>query len=383
MSKYLLLTGATGLVGQYLLRDLLLEGMPVAVLIRSKGTRAAHARLDHIMSHWEAELGKNLPRPVCLEGDIAEPGLGLNQSTRRWVARRVGPILHNAASLSFTGQDRDNEPWLSNLTGTANLLDFCEDLQLRQFFYMSTAYVCGRRQDLVYESDLDCGQEFRNDYEASKLEAEKLVRAAKFLDPVTVFRPAIIVGDSRTGYTTTYHAFYSYVFFLWQHCKHNPRDASGRIFAPVRLNVTGDEQRNLVPVDWVSAAASNLVMHPEFHGQTYHLTPARPITARELEAMFADFFQYYGPRFVGCQDLGRLSDLEYYFYRFVDQYQPYWAQEPHFDCTNTERALPHLPCPDLDPQTLSRMIDFAIKNNWGKKRKKSTEKTAVRVAEKV
>ena len=67
MSKHLLLTGATGLVGQYLLRDFLLEGTPLAVLIRSKGKRSAHERLEQILGHWEDDLGRRLPRPVCLD----------------------------------------------------------------------------------------------------------------------------------------------------------------------------------------------------------------------------------------------------------------------------------------------------------------------------
>src|SRR5207245_3303810 len=77
MSKYLLLTGSTGLVGQYLLRDLLLEQMPVAVLIRSQEDATAQERLEQVMSHWESELYRKLPRPVCLEGDITAPDLGL------------------------------------------------------------------------------------------------------------------------------------------------------------------------------------------------------------------------------------------------------------------------------------------------------------------
>jgi thioester reductase-like protein len=99
---------------------------------------------------------------------------------------------------------------LSNLTGTRNLLQLCRETGVRQFDHVSTAYVCGKRPGPVFERELDCGQTFRNDYERSKCEAEKLVRAAAHLDRVTVYRPAIIVGDSRTGYTTAYHGPYAY-----------------------------------------------------------------------------------------------------------------------------------------------------------------------------
>jgi thioester reductase-like protein len=380
MSKHLLLTGATGLVGQYLLRDFLLEGTPLAVLIRSKGKRSAHERLEQILGHWEDELGRRLPRPVCLEGDISSPGLGLRHAERRWAAQHVGPVLHNAASLNFTGKDHAKEPWLSNFSGTANVLDFCRELRLRELHYMSTAYVSGRRPGIARETELDCGQEFRNDYEQSKLEAEKLVRAAGFLDRLTVYRPAIIVGDSRTGYTTTYHAFYSYVYFVWLYVRDTPRDTSGLVHAPVRLNLTGNEQRNLVPVDWVAAATSHLVLHPRHHGATYHLTPTQPVTARDLEGAMAHYFQLHGPTFVGHEHLGKLNDLEHQFYSFVNQYQPYWAQEPRFDCSNTLAALPDLPCPAVDAACLTRLIDYAVQDDWGKRRKRTLQTRPIRTA---
>jgi thioester reductase-like protein len=371
MMKHLLLTGATGLVGQYLLRDFLMEGLPLAVLIRSKGKRSAQERLEQILGHWEDELGRRLPRPVCLEGDIASPGLGLSHTERRWAGQHVGQLLHNAASLNFTGKDHAKEPWLSNKTGTAHVLEFCREQRLRELHYMSTAYVCGRRVGIIRETELDGGQEFRNDYEQSKLEAEKLVRSANFLDRLTVYRPAIIVGDSRTGFTTTYHAFYSYVYFVWLYVRDAVRDAAGRVHAPVRLNLTGNEQRNLVPVDWISSAVSHLVLHPRYHGSTYHLTPTHPVTARELEGAMSDYFNYHGPTFVGHEALGRMNDLEHQFYTFVNQYQPYWAQEPRFDCSHTLTALPDLPCPRVDSACLLRMIDFAVQDDWGKRRKRN------------
>src|SRR3989442_448416 len=132
MSKYILLTGSTGLVGQYLLRDLLLEGAPVAVLIRSQSQESARERLEQVMSHWEADLSRRLPRPVCLEGDITLAGLGLTTEARRWTAKHCSAVLHNAASLTFFGKDRIQDPWLSNLTGTENILQFCRQAEVRQ-----------------------------------------------------------------------------------------------------------------------------------------------------------------------------------------------------------------------------------------------------------
>src|SRR6516164_7032309 len=131
MSKHFLLTGATGLVGHYLVRDFLLEGVPLAVLIRAGKAQSARERLDQILEHWEEDLGRALPRPMCLEGDITQPELGLSGQHRRWVTRHCGSVIHNAASLKFNGNDRQQDPWLSNITGTNHVLEMCRTLGLR------------------------------------------------------------------------------------------------------------------------------------------------------------------------------------------------------------------------------------------------------------
>lgn len=372
MVKHLLLTGATGLVGHYLLRDLLSAGVPVAAVIRARKGESAVDRLERVMDRLEGEIGRLLPRPVCLEGDITEPGLGLSPGDRRWVARHCGPVIHNAASLQFHGKDRNRDPWLSNLTGTAHTLDLCRELRLRELHYVSTAYVCGRQTEIVYETDLDRGQTFTNDYEQCKFEAEKLVRSADFLDSLTVYRPAVIVGDSQTGFTTTYHGLYAYFQFAWLSAQTWPLEPDGRRYGPMRLNLTGDEGRNLIPVDWVSDVISYLVRHPRHHGNTYHLTPTDPVLARAIAEAMAAYFNFYGHEFAGRDAFadGDMTETEQLFYSFLDRYQPYWESEPTFDCSNTLDAAPHLPCPLLDVPTLHRLIDFAIEDRWGKGRHK-------------
>jgi thioester reductase-like protein len=380
MSKHLLLTGATGLVGQYLLRDLLLEGTAVAVLIRSQEQERAEDRLEQLMRHWETELYRQLPRPVCLEGDLTRADLGLSSEARRWVGKHCATVFHNAASLSFVGKDRSRDPWLSNVTGTANILELCRQTGIHQLHYMSTAYVCGKRPGTIFEAELEHTAGFRNDYEHSKFEAERLLRSATFLNSLTVYRPATIVGDSRTGYTTTYHGLYSYFQFVWILRQYANLQADGRWCVPVRLNVTGDEGRNLIPVDWVSAVTTHLVLNSKTHGQTYHLTPPEPVTARAIEEAMGSHFGYYGTAFVGPDGLARgdLNEVERRFYEYVDRYTPYWAKEPVFDCTNTRTAAPHLPCPPIDTSCLHRLMEFAIQDRWGKRRTSPTARSRER-----
>ncbi len=368
---HVLLTGATGLLGQYVLRNLLLAGTPVAVLVRSRRGEPAERRVEQLFAPWEDALGQPLPRPVCLEGDVSREGLALSTDDGAWVAGHCRSVLHNAASLTFVGQDRAREPWLSNLTRARNVLDLCRGAGVRELHHVSTASVCGQRPGPVLEDEDERPGELRNDYEHSKFEAEQLVRAASFLERTTIYRPAILVGDSRTGYTASYHGLYTYAQFVAVYLACLDRGPDGRYPFPLRLDATGDERRNLVPVDWVSAVIAHVFRHSEHHGRTYHLTPLRPVTAAEIETALSTFFNYYGPSFAGPGSLawGDLSELERQFYDHVAVYQPYWLAEPLFDCRNTGAAAPHLVCPPIDRDCLLRLLDFAVRDRWGKARR--------------
>jgi thioester reductase-like protein len=372
MRRFLLLTGATGLVGRYLLRDLLARGIPVAALVRPRGPARGPDRLARIMAAWADVAGPHPARPICLEGDVNAPGLGLSAIQYAWVARHCGRALHAAASLTFRGPDPAGEPWRTNREGTRNVLDFCRRTGIGEFHYVSTAYVCGLRDGVVREDEPTGGSGFRNDYEQSKADAEAEVRAAGFLDRLTVYRPAVVVGDSRTGFTSSYHGLYRYLQFIAVLRRHAAPGSDGRWSLPIRLNLTGDEGRNLVPVDWVSGAVAELVSDTRSHGQTYHLTPSRSVTVRELEAAAAEFYGYHGPTFVGPHGLadGGLNETERRFYEAVSLYEPYWVGEPEFDRTNTLAALPHLPCPEIDRPMLHRLLEFAVRDRWGKPARK-------------
>lgn len=363
---YYLLTGATGLLGNYLLRDLLLAQVPVAVLVRSNRRQTARQRVETLLSYWDQELGELLPRPVVLEGDIAEDDLGLNANDVRWAAEYCGAVIHNAASLTFHATSEAGEPYRSNVTGTQNVLEFCRGLGIREFHHVSTAYIAGLRHGRVLESEGDVGQEFGNDYERSKLTAETLVRSADFIDPPTVFRPGIIIGDSQTGYSTTYHGFYAALQLAHTIVKSLPTNATGRVGGhPVRLSLDGSETKHLVPVDWVSAVMAHVITHREHHGQTYHLTPPHPVTTRLIRDVLEETVGFYGATFAGA---GRLpdnsSEAELVFYEHIRVYNSYWRMDPEFDRTNTERAAPHLPCPHVDRDLLVHLSRIAIAGDF-------------------
>lgn len=363
---YQLLTGATGLLGNYLLRDLLTEGVPVAVVVRSQRRQSARQRIENLLLQWDRELGRQLPRPVVLEGDISREDLGLNAVDIRWVAEHCSAMIHNAASLTFHATSEAGEPWSSNVQGTRNVLEFCRQTRIRKFYHVSTAYVAGLRNGTVLETELDVGQTHANDYERSKLLAEKMVHEADFLDTPTFFRPGIIIGDSRTGFTTTYHGFYAALQLAYTIVSAVATDGTGLVGGhSVRLALSGDETKNLVPVEWVSAVMAHVIRHPEWHGRTYHLTPRHPVTTRAIKDALELSGGFYGTTFAGRE--GRPEDMteaEALFYEHIRVYDSYWRMDPVFDRTNTELAAPHLPCPHVSLDLLVRMSRKVIADGF-------------------
>ena len=211
--------------------------------------------------------------------------------------RNCDGIIHNAASLSFEANEQTGEPYRSNVEGTRNALELARRCRIREFHHVSTAYVCGLRTGRVLEDELDVGQQSGNAYEKSKIEAEKLVRAASFLDRPTVYRPSIIIGDSETGYTTTFHGFYAplkIVQAVANQIDFDPEKIDG---APLvaALNLTGQESKNYVPVDWVSRMIVHLAGRPELRGRTFHLTTRTPtsiaLTCQVTEEALREYAQ--------------------------------------------------------------------------------------------
>ena len=370
MSYYTLLTGATGLVGRYLIRDLLSRGHRLAVLVRSSRKETARERTEAILQMWEALSGQPMPRPICLEGDVNQPGLGLKPSDREWVAENCDRIIHNAAVLTFHGKDRNDDPWRTNLGGTRNTLDACRELGILDLHYVSTAYVCGTRPGVIREDELDCGQDFRNDYEHSKFLAEKMVRDADFLEQLTVYRPVVIAGDSESGYTNTYHGLYTYLRLISVLVWNQEPEPDGRRYTPVRLNMTGEEKRNIVPVDWTSAVLCRLFETPEAHGGTYHLAPKVPLTPREIIEAGYKYFNSYGVEFFGPEAnvAGSAGGMDKAFDENKAIYESYESTDPNFDTTAADRFTEDLPCPKIDEAMLHRFWKFGEEDRWGKRR---------------
>ncbi len=369
MSGYLLLTGGTGLLGRYLIRDLLLHNKKLALLVRGSKKESAEQRVEAILNTWEQQLECSLPRPVILDGDMRQPEFGLGEQAIRWLSRNCSELIHSAASLTFH-EDGSGEPWKTNLDGTRHMLGLCKAAGIRHLHYVSTAYVCGLRGGTILESELDCGQDFRNDYEKSKLIAETLVRQSGNFDRLTVYRPAVIAGDSQTGFTNTYHGIYLYLRLMALLVPRQPVGPDGLRITRLRLPMTGDERRNVVPVDWVSRVMTRLVLDPVAHGNTFHLAPDECLTPRQVINAGYRYFNSTGVEYVGYQriDPRTYNSFEAEFLPGLAMYSNYASTDPQFDCTNLKRFAADVPCPEIDERVLHIYLRYGEEDRWGKRR---------------
>src|SRR5205085_8238851 len=211
-------------------------------------------------------------RIEVLEGDIGERGLGLSGDQLSRLRSDV-TIAYHLAAIYDLAVPLDIAQRV-NVDGTGNVLELCAGCKkLERLNYVSTAYVAGDRTGVVYEHELVLGQHFKNHYESTKFQAEMWVRDAMAEVPVTIYRPAIVVGDSRTGETQKFDGPYYMLRTISRTMK-----MGGRIpqFG------ASDAPFNVVPVDFVVDALVAAAADPASVGQTLHLVDPEPITAREL-----------------------------------------------------------------------------------------------------
>jgi thioester reductase-like protein len=207
-------------------------------------------------------------------GDITDPLLGLDSKTYDRLVDETVRVFHLAAVYDLAvGAELAERV---NVTGTQHVLDFCRRApRLERHHYVSTAYVAGLRSGLVLEAELAEGQAFKNFYESTKFAAEVLVRASMDAVPTTIYRPAIVVGDSRSGETQKFDGPY-YLLRTYAAAK-GPLVQVGR----------GDAPFNVVPVDFVVDALAAGARDADAVGHTLHLVDPEPVSSHELARLLA------------------------------------------------------------------------------------------------
>ncbi|WP_405776260.1 amino acid adenylation domain-containing protein [Streptomyces sp. NBC_00859] len=268
-----LLTGASGFLGAFLLRDLIetTEG-PVDCLVRAEDTHRAADRLRANMERyglWRPRYA-DLVNPV--PGDLAAPGLGLAPEDRASLVRRLGLVLHNGARVNFAAAYGDVRA--PNVAGTEELLRLLADSSSPGMHYISTTSVHAPAPgDVTITESTPTGPAHRlpDGYAQSKWVAEGLVGLARERGlPVTVHRPGRISGDTATGACQDRD-------LLWQLIK-------GCLQAEAVPDLPYGST-DWVPVDYVSAAVVALAVSGPGGAQTYHFTnPDAPGLDRVFEA---------------------------------------------------------------------------------------------------
>lgn len=362
-----LLTGGTGFVGMELLvRFLERTDRPIYALVRADSDEEARARVDNTLRCLFGADRRHARRVISVRGDLTRPGLGLARNPDA-LAERVSEIVHGAASVSFDMSLTTARA--INVEGTRQMLDLanrCESQGgLRRLSYVSTAYVAGDHDGCFSEDELELGQSFRNTYEQSKFEAERLVARWRPRLPITVMRPSIVVGERGSGWTQSFNVLY------WP-----LRAFSNGAYAAVPARA--DACVDVVPVDYVADAIFALSQARETEGATLHVTAGEHASSvRELVELATGFFKRPAPRLIKPSLyrnaihplLKRFSqdDSQRRMLRRSEVFFPYFATKVAYDNRRCKAVL----CgsgiaPSGLPSYFDRLVEFALAARWGR-----------------
>ena len=265
-------TGYPGFIGKQLVRRLAdrLAGTGERLVLLVQPRNAAAAREEI------ARLGAE--RAEVVEGDVEQMHLGLSGAEFKALARDVTDVWHLAARTWLAAGAAEMRR--INVEGTRNVLDLAlAAKRLRRLNHFSTAYVSGDRVGVILEDELSTGQRFHNAYEETKYQAELLVRRAQAEIPATIYRPSIVVGDSRTGEIDRFEGPYALAILLVASPLAVPLPLPGDAVAPL----------NVVPVDFVIDAAISISRDPAGAGRTVHLVDPAPLSARRVYEIIAAY----------------------------------------------------------------------------------------------
>ena len=394
MAIKVLLTGGTGLLGSHLGYEFLKRGHHVIYLARQQRTSTPEERVVNILEHIDPKY-KELPGTFeVLEGDVAKPNLGNTAKTWKNLKDTVDEVWHSAAVLHF----RDTYEEITeaiNINGTVNVLNTAHSMGVKRFHHISTAYVSGKSPGKVMESQIKHEYDFRNPYERTKYDAEHevLKKSKQYGFKTTIYRAAVIVGDSETGKSLSFTGFYNIakIFTLikrliQRRIKDNPEkyrqsqiyQEGEKLFFPLKFPCAADSTVNLVPIDYVVDTILKLADTDRSFGQVYHITNPHPPKTVELLNEGCKMMHLEGIEFVECSfsnatdlirkeinDYARLG-LNISFCLEIKEYIHYLFGEPNFDLSNVRETLKSnfKEPPVITPEFLEMLINYAIGRQW-------------------
>jgi nucleoside-diphosphate-sugar epimerase len=371
-----LVTGATGFLGAHVTRALLRRGHRVTALVREARNVPAPARFGRV-ADWLGLRPEEKARATVVAGDAAEERFGLGAAAWGALAAGTEEVVHCAASTAFA-ERRRAELERVNVGGTAAALACAAEGRATSFHLISSAYAAGRLAepaDGVWREQ----SAFANPYEETKHRSERLAIAACAEAGIrlSVYRPAIVCGDSETGRSLRFNALYHPVRTLL-FLRDLPEAAAigieplpgGGARIPVRLEAHPEAALNLVPVDRFERAFLALLEGAPAGGFF-------PIVAEEdvplgrvvefvrrrwriegLETATADAFTRR-PR----------TPLETLFDGFVAPYRPYLTERRRFVPGAADPILARAGARDIPftEEVFSRVMRFAEDVAWGRR----------------
>jgi nucleoside-diphosphate-sugar epimerase len=346
-------TGFPGFICSQLIREVLqkneLKGTIYVLVLQGMMDKARNERQTII-----SELGLSEEAFVIIEGDITKPSLLISETNQDKLREGITHVFHLAAIYDLA-VPRDIA-YRINVEGTDNVNKWVRELpHLKRYVYFSTAYVVGKREGTLFETELIRPTSFKNHYEETKYEAEVLVDKLKKEIPITIIRPGIVKGHSQTGETIKFDGPYFMMNFL-ERLK----------FLPIlpRLG-KGEAFVNLVPIDYIVQAATYLSFFENGTGKTYHLTDPRPYRATDIYSfMMKEMLSKkpigtlpltMGKWFLSIKPMRKLLRVE-------KEALDYFTWMGHFDCTQAVNDLKGsgISCPDFK-EGIKPMTAFYLK----------------------
>ncbi|WP_226683344.1 SDR family oxidoreductase [Sutcliffiella horikoshii] len=205
-----------------------------------------------------------------IEGDITQSNLNMSSEDQKLVQKETNYVYHLAAIYDLAV--KKEIAYQVNVNGTKQVVEWLKNLpNLERFIHFSTAYIAGKREGKLLETELIHEASFKNHYEETKYLAEIIVDRKKEHLPITIIRPGIVKGHSQTGETTKFDGPYLMLNFL-----HSLR------FSPLIPHLgKGEAEFNVVPIDYIVKSTCYLTHAENALGKTLHLTNPEPITIRE------------------------------------------------------------------------------------------------------
>jgi len=262
-------TGATGFIGKRLVRKLLARKSSVVYFLMREASRD---KVPALLDYW----GASKTRAIPVFGDLRETKLGVSKDDLRLLSKNIDHFFHLAAVYDLKADAE--EQMAVNVEGTRNTVALANSIGAKCLHHVSSIAAAGLYEGIFREDMFDEAENLDHPYFATKHESEKIVRNEAKV-PYRVYRPGMVVGDSRTGEMDKIDGPY-YFFKLIQRI---------RQMLPPWMPMIGLEggRINIVPVDYVVNAMDHIAHQEKLNGKCFHLTDPEPMRVGDVLNTFA------------------------------------------------------------------------------------------------